>query len=65
MGAPQGLGEFVPRPKGMHQTTYDKYVDRIVCAEQDVWDEAARFLKRLRGDDTHLISLLRDNSFWS
>jgi len=65
IGAPLGLGDFVIRPKGMHQATYDQYLKRIACAEQEVWDDAARLLKRLKGEDPHLISLLRDNSFWS
>ena len=65
LGAPLGLGDFVPRPKGMHRATYGIYLQRIKDAEQEVWDDAARFLKRLKGADANLLQDLRDNSFWT
>lgn len=65
LGAPLGLGDFIPRPKGMHVATFEKYKARIRDAEQEILDDAARLLKRLNGDETHLIGMLRENSFWA
>ena len=64
IGAPLGLGDIVLRPKGMHNATFSKYVERICGAEQEVWDDAARFLKRLRAPDAAFLETLKESAFW-
>ena len=64
IGAPLGLGDIVLRPKGMHHSTFSKYIERICEAEQEVWDDAARFWKRLRTPDAAFLETLQDGAFW-
>ena len=63
LGTSQALGDFVARPKGMHQRTYQRYLDRIHEAECDVNDDMIRILKRIQRTDTRLGRKVMD--FWT
>ena len=65
LGAPLGLGDIVLRPKGMHQVTFNSFIERICEAEQEVFDDAARLLKRLHAGDDRLARPLQKTAFWS
>ena len=62
LGASLALGDFVARPKGMHQRTYQRYLDRIHEAECEVNDDMIRVLARIQKTDIRLGRKVKD--FW-
>lgn len=51
------------KPKGMHQTTYDRILDDIAAAERAVWDDGLRLLQRIERRVER--AALKDRSFWA
>lgn len=48
LGVEIGLGDWVgPKPKGMHQKTFDRYRARIQIAESEVYDDMLVLLGRM------------------
>lgn len=49
LGVEIGLGEWIgPKPKGMHQKTFEKISARIHMAESEVYDDMLVLLNRMR-----------------
>ncbi|ACT59335.1 hypothetical protein [Hirschia baltica] len=62
LGAPQGLGDYVPRPKGMHETTFQHYLERIEEAECEINDDMIRILQRIQKTSVRLS--INQKDFW-
>jgi hypothetical protein len=48
IGGKGGIGDYVPKPKGMHQRTFERAMARINRAEEIVEAHSALLLERLR-----------------
>ena len=65
MNSPEAIGEIIRRPKGMHRATYDRRVEVIYAAEQEVWDGTLRLLARLRRSETSINRPPTGQHFWA
>lgn len=52
IGAELGMEAAIgPKPKGMHQATFDRIFEDILAGEEIVWAEGMRIIRRLGGKD--------------
>ncbi|MEO0754887.1 MAG: hypothetical protein AAFY85_08830 [Pseudomonadota bacterium] len=49
----------------MHRATYDRRVEVIFAAEQEVWDGTLRLLARLRRSETGINRPPTGQDFWA
>ena len=65
MGSPEGLEQVILRPKGMHKTTFDRMVGKIIAAENEVWDDGLRLLGRLKRIEERIDRQIGNRDFWA
>lgn len=51
LGYHGGIGDFVPRPKGMHKITYERKIDRLETLEQQINSRLWQLINRLSPDE--------------
>ena len=64
MQSPEGLEDVIHRPKGMHRATIEQMVERILEAENEVWDDSLRLIGRLRRSEAQINRLKEGRAFW-
>jgi hypothetical protein len=48
LGSPEGIGDFIPKPKGMRWRTYDRHMQRVKQAEATVTAHTWSLLQSLK-----------------
>lgn len=51
LGYHGGIGDYVPRPKGMHKITYQRKTDRLEMLEQQINSRLWQLINRLNPDE--------------
>lgn len=64
MQSPEGLEDVICRPRGMHQARFERMVERILEAENEVWDDSLRLIRRLQRSEARINRLKEGRAFW-